>query len=104
VDVEAEILDLKLRVKALEAGARCGDPTPATMAGMAEVKAEIADFQTEVRQDIAVLSDELGGLRRHTNEHFRTLWGEMLAGLISLCGNMIELRLILIRLLGKDKA
>ncbi|WP_188194118.1 hypothetical protein [Nonomuraea sp. SYSU D8015] len=103
MDVEAEILDLKLRVRALEASEAGGAPIAATTSGMAAVEAEIADFRTEVRQDLVVLGDELAGFRWHTNERLKSLRAETLDGLTSLFRDMIELRLMLDWLLEKDR-
>ncbi|MFG1703754.1 hypothetical protein ACFLIM_11215 [Nonomuraea sp. M3C6] len=132
MDVEAEILDLKLRLEALEATARSGGAASgdvgarrrhpnipaasctrmegiqtditATSIAVAEVKAEIADLQSEMTQDIDALSVELAGLRRHTNEHFTSARSEMVQKFDSLRCEMIELGLRLDRLLAKNGA
>ncbi|MBF8189660.1 hypothetical protein ITP53_28795 [Nonomuraea sp. K274] len=75
MNIEAQILELMMRVRALEAGARTGDDITI---GITQVKDDIADIRTEMRQDIAALGDELAGLRQNMNEHFRSIRSEML--------------------------
>jgi hypothetical protein len=132
VDVEAEILDLQLRVGILEAsisseGSTSGDcrardrhtnlPTDrcahreaiqsdlmATSIAVAEARAEIADVQVEMSQDFAALGLEIAGLRRQTNENFASAQAKMLQKLDSLRCEMIELGLRLDRLLENDSA
>ncbi|MFI7125731.1 hypothetical protein ACIBQ1_08555 [Nonomuraea sp. NPDC050153] len=79
MDVEACLLDLMSRVRALEAGAPISDAIKTTMAGIAQqVKADITEFRAELRQDLAALGDEVAGLRRHLNEHLSTARPEIL--------------------------
>ncbi|MET7331691.1 hypothetical protein [Nonomuraea sp. NPDC005650] len=79
MDVEACLLDLTSRVRALEVGAPISDAIKTTMAGIAEqVKADITEFRAELRQDLAALGDEVAGLRRHLNEHLSTARSETL--------------------------
>ncbi|MEV4015517.1 hypothetical protein AB0J35_33945 [Nonomuraea angiospora] len=72
MDIEARLLDLMSRVRALEAAAPSGDASKATTAEAAQIQAVIAEFRNEVRQDLAALGDEMAGLRRHLNEYLRS--------------------------------
>ncbi|MFC4115825.1 hypothetical protein [Nonomuraea zeae] len=132
MDVEAEILDLQLRVGILEAsirpeGTASGDfrgrgqhgNLPAdrcahreaiqsdlltTSISVAEARAEVADVRMEMSQDFAALGLEISGLRRQTNENFASARHEMMQKLDSLRCEMIELGLRLDRLLENDSA
>ncbi|KAB8188724.1 hypothetical protein FH608_042310 [Nonomuraea phyllanthi] len=120
MDVEAEILELRRRVEALETIVRSGlgprqpgavpaqaGPRPRdvpvhvseTSIGLAELKAEVADVRTEVSQDFEALIVELAGLRAQTNENVRSAQSEILGKLDSLRCEMIDLALRLDRLL-----
>ncbi|MFI7134903.1 hypothetical protein ACIBQ1_55215 [Nonomuraea sp. NPDC050153] len=124
MNVEAEILDLKLRVEALEATLRSdgsldrrprhNDIVPAqsgphrrdlpphvTQASIdaAELRAEIADVRTEVSQDFEALIVEVAGLRLQMNQNFKTVRSDLLGKIDSLRCEMIDLGLRLDRLL-----
>ncbi|MFI6742121.1 hypothetical protein ACIBI9_55235 [Nonomuraea sp. NPDC050451] len=68
MDLETQILELLVHVRTLKAGQCRSDDGSAT--SMAQLKAEITNIQTEIRQDLAALGDEMTALRRHMNEHF----------------------------------
>ncbi|MEO3875307.1 hypothetical protein ABGB18_41535 [Nonomuraea sp. B12E4] len=132
MDVEAEILDLKLRMEALEATARSGEAgsgdvesqrrhsnipaarntgpeciqTDITARSIAvtEVKAHIAKFQTEMSQDIAALNVEVTGLRWHAYDLLTATRSDIEQKFDSLRCEMIELGLRLDRLLEKHGA
>ncbi|SDI88660.1 hypothetical protein [Nonomuraea jiangxiensis] len=132
MDVEAEILELKLRLEALETTARSGGPvsgdvepqrrhpnTPAvrhtgiegiqpdittTSIAVTEVKADIAQLHTEMTQDIAALNVEVTGLRWHLYQLLTVTRSEMEQKFDSLRCEMIELGLRLDRLLEKHGA
>ncbi|MEV4581972.1 hypothetical protein AB0K16_52940 [Nonomuraea jabiensis] len=123
MNVEAEILDLKVRVEALEAilrsnvGPRYDDLVPAQTGpyrfelpalvaqmsiGVAEIRAEIADVRTEVRQDLEALLVEVAGVRVQTNEHFNVIQSDLLGMIDSLRCDMIDLGLRIDRLTEPD--
>jgi hypothetical protein len=129
VNVEAEILDLKLRVEALEAALRSSggpDPRPrhndivpaqtgpyrselpALVAqvsiGVAELKAEIADVRTEVGQDFEALIVEVAGVRVQLSENYKAVQADLLGKIDSLRCDMIDLGLRLDRLTEKGGA
>ncbi|MEV0228104.1 hypothetical protein [Nonomuraea sp. NPDC050786] len=124
MNVEAEILDLKRRVAALETFVRSGRdpgrrshhsglvpaqtgpnrpvppvPVPETAIRLAELKAEIAGVRTEVGQDFEALIVEIAGFRAQTNEHFKSTQFEIMEKFDSLRCEMIDLALRLDRLL-----
>ncbi|WP_433437020.1 hypothetical protein [Nonomuraea sp. CA-141351] len=115
MNVEAEILDLKRRVEALETILRSGSdpgrsdlvpaqtgpymPDSETSIGLAELKAEIADVRTETSQDFEALIVEIAGFRAQTNEHFKSTQSEIMEKFDSLRCEMIDLALRLDRLL-----
>ncbi|MEQ4714769.1 hypothetical protein [Nonomuraea sp. B19D2] len=120
MNVEAEILDLKRRVEALETIVRSGPgqrPHHAIPAqsgphrpglpvhvcersiGLAELKAEIADVRTEASQDFEALIVEIAGFRAQTNENFKSTQSEIMEKFDSLRCEMIDLALRLDRLL-----
>ncbi|MER6945029.1 hypothetical protein ABT294_13485 [Nonomuraea sp. NPDC000554] len=70
MDLEAQILQLLARLRTLKAAQRSRHDITTITTGMTQVKADIADLRTEMRQDLAALGDELAALRRHINEHF----------------------------------
>ncbi|MEV5895910.1 hypothetical protein [Nonomuraea fuscirosea] len=76
---EAPILELIRRVETLEMNTRTGMGILAI--GTIVVLRELADLRTEVREDVAAVGDELGGLRWHMNELFAALHREMLCWL-----------------------
>ncbi|MFF4619228.1 hypothetical protein [Nonomuraea jabiensis] len=125
MNVEAEILDLKLRVEALEAGLRSNvsprhdDIVPAQAGpyrfelpalvaqvsiGVTEIRAELADVRTELSQDLEALLVEVAGLRVQTNEHFNVIQSDLLGKIDSLRCDMIDLGLRLDRLAETDGA
>ncbi|SEH03033.1 hypothetical protein SAMN05444920_13242 [Nonomuraea solani] len=76
MNLEAQILDLMLRIRMLEMTTRMG--ADITRIGIALMLSELADSRTEMRQDLAALGDELAGLRRHMNDHVAALRAEIL--------------------------
>ncbi|WP_431932550.1 hypothetical protein [Nonomuraea jabiensis] len=125
MNVEAEILDLKVRVGALEVALRSNviprhdDLVPAQIGpyrfdlpalvaqvsiGVAEIRAELADVRTELSQDLEALLVEVTGVRAQTNEHFDTIQSDLLAVIDSLRCDMIDLGLRLDRLTEADGA
>ncbi|MEO3875600.1 hypothetical protein ABGB18_43035 [Nonomuraea sp. B12E4] len=78
MNVEAQLLDLIMRLRALETRARTGDDVTTTaMIGTALVLAELAGLRAEMRQDLAAFGDELAGLRRHMNDHLSAVRAEL---------------------------
>ncbi|MER6004501.1 hypothetical protein ABT120_38500 [Nonomuraea angiospora] len=73
MDIEGRLLDLMSRMRALEAGVPSGGAGKATTAEVDQIKADIAEFRIEVRQDLAALGDEMAGLRRHLNEYLSSI-------------------------------
>ncbi|MER6576380.1 hypothetical protein [Nonomuraea sp. NPDC001023] len=67
VNLEAEILEVMLRVKALETSTRTAEDL--TMISIVLMMTELATFQAELRQDYEALVDEITGLRHHINAH-----------------------------------
>jgi hypothetical protein len=96
VDVEAEILDLKLRMDGLEATVRSYGAVP---------DGRISEGRrSDLDQEFAALGIELAGARMQTNAHFRIARSEMLERFEVLRCEMIALGLRLDRLLEKDRA
>ncbi|MEU6788699.1 hypothetical protein ABZ912_56750 [Nonomuraea angiospora] len=117
MNVEAEILDLKLRVEALEAALRSSprhddiipaqagpyrSELPALVAqvsiGVAELRAEMADIRTEVSQDFEALIVEVAGVRVQMTENYKAIHSDLLGKIDSLRCEMIDLGLRLDRL------
>ncbi|MFI7419332.1 hypothetical protein [Nonomuraea sp. NPDC049684] len=65
VNLEAQILEVMLRVKALERSTRTADDL--TMISIVLMMTELAAFQAELKQDYEALVDELAVLRRQMN-------------------------------------
>lgn len=65
-----------LRIRALETSDRLG--AEVTAIGIVLALTELAEIRTEIREDLAALSDELAALRRHMNDHLAALRSEML--------------------------
>ncbi|MFI6742024.1 hypothetical protein ACIBI9_54745 [Nonomuraea sp. NPDC050451] len=124
MNVESEILDLKLRVETLEAALRSSGgldrrprhndivPTqpgpyrpelPALVTQMSlnvsELRAEIADVRTEVSQDFEALIVEVAGLRVQMNQNHKAVQSDLLGKIDSLRCEMIDLGLRLDRLM-----
>ncbi|MFG1702099.1 hypothetical protein ACFLIM_02800 [Nonomuraea sp. M3C6] len=91
MDVRAEILDLKLRVEGLEAGAHVGgaasghrrepdrqadllreinDRTKQLQAEITAIKAAMADSRTEMTEEFAAVETEVAAIRREVNARF----------------------------------
>ncbi|MEV4016687.1 hypothetical protein AB0J35_39935 [Nonomuraea angiospora] len=129
MNVEAEILDLKLRVESLEAALRSnGGPDsrprpndivpaqagsyrselPALVAqvsiGVSQLRAEIADVRTEVGQDFEALIVEIAGVRVQLSENHQAVQADLLGKIDSLRCDMIDLGLRLDRLTEKGGA
>ncbi|MBE1591833.1 hypothetical protein ACFPOI_14900 [Nonomuraea angiospora] len=77
MNIEAQILTLITRIRALEESMQPGDDSSKTIS-IAQVLAELTDIRAEMRQDLAALGDELAGLRRHMNDRFATIQSELL--------------------------
>ncbi|MFI9841052.1 hypothetical protein ACIHFD_28755 [Nonomuraea sp. NPDC051941] len=77
MNIEAQILNLITRIRALEESMQPGDDSSKTI-GIALVLADLADIRAEMRQDLAALGDELAGLRRHMNDCFAAIRSELL--------------------------
>ncbi|MEQ4719841.1 hypothetical protein [Nonomuraea sp. B19D2] len=121
MDIEAAISELKNRLAALEAMMRSDDTAsgrPNVLYGhfpaedstpeegvttwevaIAEVRADVADLHIGVCQDLAVLRDELAGLRRQSNEQFASARSKVLGTCEALRHDMIDLAVRLDRLL-----
>ncbi|MET7336514.1 hypothetical protein [Nonomuraea sp. NPDC005650] len=76
MNIEAQILTLIARIRALEESMQPGDDSSKTT-GIALVPADLADIRAEMRQDLAALGDELAGLRRHMNDCFTAIRSEL---------------------------
>lgn len=113
--VEAEILNLRLRMQAAEAdtapgadSARGIDPRLFAIAlavAITEIigtRAEVVDSRAEITQDLAALSDEVAGLRQQINEHLNHAQTALFHRVDSLHSDLDDLRLELHRLLQKD--
>ncbi|MEW1844944.1 hypothetical protein AB0392_43965 [Nonomuraea angiospora] len=125
MNVEAEILDLKLRVETLEAALRSNrsprhddivpaqagpyrSELPALVAqvsiGVSELRAEIADVRTEVGQDFEALIVEVAGVRVQLSENYKAVQADLLGKIDSLRCDMIDLGLRLDRLMESGDA
>ncbi|MFI7105116.1 hypothetical protein ACIBK9_02300 [Nonomuraea sp. NPDC050227] len=67
VNLEAQILEVMLRVKALETSTRTADDL--TMISIVLMMTELVTFQAELRQDYEALVDEIARLRHQINGH-----------------------------------
>ncbi|MFI7462900.1 hypothetical protein [Nonomuraea sp. NPDC049646] len=65
MNLEAQILEVMLRVKALERSTRTADDL--TMISIVLMMTELAAFQAELKQDYEALVDELAVLRHQMN-------------------------------------
>lgn len=70
MDLEAEILLLLLQLGVLETPPHPHHDTEAIMNGISQVKADLHHLRLEMREDVAVLGDELAGFRLHCREQF----------------------------------
>lgn len=132
MDIEAEIRKLKLRIAALEANVRSGDPatgrfrvrrrsmhfpaqncTPmedaqtditAASIDVAETKIRLRDLQADLNQDIAALNDEIGGFRRQTNDHLAKVRSQSRDEHDSIHRRLADLTLLVERLLKRLEA
>ncbi|MEV0614781.1 hypothetical protein AB0I81_15735 [Nonomuraea sp. NPDC050404] len=64
------------RIRTLETSTHTG--VNLTAISITLVLTELTAIRTETRQDLAALSDELAGLRRHLHEHLTALRAELL--------------------------
>ncbi|WP_113705619.1 hypothetical protein [Nonomuraea lactucae] len=104
MNIEAEILELKLRMEALQALACPGGVLKTTVLAFVAMIAEVRDARSEITQDLAALGIEIEGLRRQTNEHIISAQREMPAWYEALQDDLNELRHRLDRVLGEDTA
>ncbi|NRQ32948.1 hypothetical protein HII36_14010 [Nonomuraea sp. NN258] len=74
MNAEAQILELVTRLRVLEARVQTIQAlTLSTVARIAEALIELTSTRDEVVQDLAVLLDELSGLRQHMHDHLSEL-------------------------------
>jgi hypothetical protein len=131
VDVQAEILDLKLRMADLEATLRAGDEDGAcvgpcrhldiltemyvrveemqakidrTSLGITGLKGAVTDVHAELSQEFAALGVEIVGIRTQTNDHYAATRAEMLRRFDALRCEMMELGLRLDQFLDQGGA
>ncbi|MFC4013046.1 hypothetical protein ACFOY2_37875 [Nonomuraea purpurea] len=93
MDVEAEIIELKLRIEELEARQRSGSQAKTASNDFVRMEDAVLGARTEICQDIAAFCDELAGFWRYTDEHFRFARAEILEKLTALQCAVIELGL-----------
>ncbi|NRQ36733.1 hypothetical protein HII36_33585 [Nonomuraea sp. NN258] len=124
MDVEAEILQLKLRTADLETATRCGGgdehgqrcphgailaeislrlhslqaDLTATAIGIIEARADVADIKIDLDRDLAALGIEHAGLRAQLHENAKAARSDLAKRFDSLRCEMIELGLRLDRL------
>ncbi|MFI6926198.1 hypothetical protein ACIBIZ_40120 [Nonomuraea spiralis] len=101
MNIEVEILDLQLRIQALEARS-CSESSNALLAGIATVRADVADVHSEVGQDFEILNFEIARLRWTLDDNCRSSLAEVLRRLDELQCQLVDLGLRLDRLLAKD--
>ncbi|MBE1588861.1 hypothetical protein ACFPOI_55695 [Nonomuraea angiospora] len=104
MNVEAEILGLKLRMQALEAQPCPGPVITAIAIAVALVTAEVTDARAEITQDLAAMGIEIEGLRRQTNQHITSAQRDTPAWYDALQHDLNELRLRIDHLLEKPGA
>ncbi|MFI6927485.1 hypothetical protein ACIBIZ_46665 [Nonomuraea spiralis] len=102
MDVEAEILDIKLRIQALEATLCGGADCSEAALGIAEARADVAEFRTAVSQGVTALTDELLGLGGESDEHVDAVRSRISRRLDLLRCETLDLAIRLDRLLETD--
>ncbi|GAA3535799.1 hypothetical protein GCM10022419_014340 [Nonomuraea rosea] len=95
MDLEAEILDLKLRMQTLEQSTRSDDDDTTTSAGPIPV----TDAHRELADELETLSVEVTGLRWQTREYHTSSHSQLLQRLDDLQVGMRHLELRLDQLL-----
>ncbi|MER6575601.1 hypothetical protein [Nonomuraea sp. NPDC001023] len=103
MNVEVEILDLQLRLQALEARS-CTGGRDAVLAGLATARAEIVEVRSGVGRDFEILNFEIARLRERIDESCKASLEETLTMLEGLRFQLDDLGLRLDRLLAKDDA
>ncbi|NUP80758.1 MAG: hypothetical protein HOV96_24740 [Nonomuraea sp.] len=98
MDVEAELLDIKLRIMMLEA-ALC--PERAGKLGLTELKADIVELRDQMSRNVAALGGEPAAFHGQDDETVRT---RVTRRLDLLRCETLELAVRLDRLLEKDGA
>ncbi|MFC5831694.1 hypothetical protein [Nonomuraea insulae] len=84
MNVEAQIIELMLRIQEFEPGPLTREDIIVITMGIVLALTNLSEIRAEVRQDLAALSDELAGLRRHMNEHLTSIRSELLLTLSNL--------------------
>ncbi|WP_043631057.1 hypothetical protein [Nonomuraea candida] len=111
MDVEAEILNLRRRMQALEAGApsdQRDDELDAVPESTLESerpgrgKATVAELQREMADDLEALSVEITGLRWQANDYYASGHSQLLDRLDDIRSGLHHLDLKLDQLLRKD--
>ncbi|MFI9596986.1 hypothetical protein [Nonomuraea sp. NPDC052265] len=102
MDVEAEILDIKLRVQALEATLCAEADCSEAVLGIAELRADLADTRSEAGHHVTALTDELLGLHGQSDEHFQAVRSKIRRRLDLLRCETLDLAIRLDRLLERD--
>ncbi|MFI7462627.1 hypothetical protein [Nonomuraea sp. NPDC049646] len=101
MNVEVEILDLQLRLQALEARS-CTGGRDAVLAGLATARAEIVEVRSGVGRDFEILNFEITRLRERFDESCKASLAETMTMLEGLRFQLDDLGLRLDRLLAKD--
>ncbi|NUP61395.1 MAG: hypothetical protein HOW71_04360 [Nonomuraea sp.] len=101
MDVEAELLDIKLRIMMLEA-ALC--PERAGKLGLTELKADIVELRDQMSRNVAALGGEPAAFHGRNDEHDETVRTSVTRRLDLLRCETLELAVRLDRLLEKDGA
>ncbi|MGW0806618.1 hypothetical protein [Nonomuraea sp. NPDC002799] len=104
MDVEAEILGLKLRMEALEEAVHSGGCIAAMLIGVYEAQVSIAGVQNGMADDLAAIAVEVAGLRWQGDEHFRGAQAQIHAGFEALRTDMLHLAAMIDQLLKKDSS
>ncbi|MED7926525.1 hypothetical protein SMD20_19875 [Nonomuraea sp. LP-02] len=99
MDVQTEILGLKLRVEALEACMIADTDRTATVSIITALRTDIAELRADVAEDFAAWGDEVAGVRCQLNDYLKTSHSDLVRALDSLRCEMIDLGIRLDRLL-----
>ncbi|MCK2219786.1 hypothetical protein MF672_039220 [Actinomadura sp. ATCC 31491] len=104
MDVQTEILDLKLRVEALEAKMVSALDRTATLSLITALRTDLAELRADIAEDFKAWGDELAGVRRHFNDSFKASRSDLVRALDTIRCEMIDLGIRLDRLVEKDGA
>ncbi|MEW9547869.1 hypothetical protein [Nonomuraea sp. NPDC050783] len=102
MDVQTEILGLKLRVEALEAQMLSGSDRATTASIVIALRTDIAELRADVAEDLAAWGDELAGVRRQLDDSVKAFRSDLARVLDLLRCEMIDLGIRFDRLLEND--